>query len=178
METPKTMKSTISNNDDTLIISTPKTKSWALIFIFSVLMLQSVYGIIKGFFFHKPLIPAEKIFLLTFCPIMILLTLKGLLWQFKGMKILEINSQKLIFKKVAPLKFRKREYDVKVIKSIEIGNEAVSIGPIAMLQLLGIIDRISINFSYGYDTVKTLSGSSMTEAIEIEKLIRSKIGNE
>ena len=172
------MRSTITNTGYLLIISTPKSKSGLLIVLFSILILHNSYGIIGSFFLGRPLILFEKIFIFTFCPVVILLALKGLLWQLKGVKIMEIGAQKIVFKKVAPLKYRKREYDIKAIKSVAIGNEAVSMGPLAMLQQLGIIDKISIDLTYGYDTVKTLGGFDFIEAVEIEQIIKRKIGLE
>lgn len=171
---PTPMKSRITATSGSIVISTEKTKSWPLIFIFSLLILQNVYGAIRGLFFHKPIL-FEKIFLLVVCPTIILLALKGLLWQLKGIKTLEISPQKIIFTKSAPLKFRRKEYFVKNIKSINIKDETASIGRLAMLQLLGVTDRISIELIYGYDAIHTISGFGMTEAIELKQMIDEKL---
>ena len=54
------------------------------------------------------------------------------------------------------------------INSIEIKDEAVSEGPMAMLQLLGITDKIKVNMVYGYKTITLISGIDNSEAIELK----------
>jgi hypothetical protein len=175
MEIPTKMKSTIVETQNTLIITTPKRKSWILIILFSLYLIQSLYGLIRGLFFEKELIPFELTFILIVCPIIIFFTTKWILWQLKGVKIIEIDSEKLTFKRLSPLRSKIKEYAVKDIKSVNVKDDSVATGPSAMLQLLSIKDPINITFKYGYNTIKTIGGFDFVEASEILELINRKM---
>lgn len=175
MEIPTKMKSTIVETQNALIITIPKRKSWILIIVLSLYLIQSLYGIIRGLFFEKDLIPFELTFILIVCPIIIFFTTKWILWQLKGVKIIEIDSEKLTFKRLSPLRSKIKEYAVKDIKSVNIKDDSVATGPTAMLQLLSIKDPINITFKYGYDTIKTIGGFDFVEASEILELIKRKM---
>jgi hypothetical protein len=175
MEIPTKMKSTIVETQNTLIITTPKRKSWILIILFSLYLIQSLYGLIRGLFFEKELIPFELTFILIVCPIIIFFTTKWILWQLKGVKIIEIDSEKLTIKRLSPLRSKIKEYAVKDIKSVNVKDDSVATGPSAMLQLLSIKDPINITFKYGYNTIKTIGGFDFVEASEILELINRKM---
>lgn len=175
METPTKMKSTIVETNNKLIIITPKRKSWILIIVLSLYLIQSLYGLIRGLFFEKDLLPFELTFIVIVCLIIILFTIKWILWQLKGVKIIEIDSENLTFKRLAPLRSKIKEYAVKDIKSVNIKDDSVPTGPTAMLQLLSIKDPINITFKYGYDKIETIGGFDMVEASEILELIKRKL---
>ena len=175
MEKPGKMKSTIVETKTALIISTPKIKSWILIIVLSLYLFQSLFGLVRGLFFEKDIIPFILIFILTVCPLIIFFTSKWILWQLKGVKILEIDSEKLTFKRLSPLRAKIKEYAIQDIKSVNITDHTVKAGPLAMLHLLRIKDPINITFGYGYDTVNTIGGFDIVEANEIHELIKRKI---
>jgi hypothetical protein len=176
MEEPKKMKSTIVNNTTEIIIATPNQKSWVLIFFLSIITLQFTNGIIQSLFFTSELQTIERIFIFILSVIVVYFTLKGLLWQLKGVREISINKDNLKLSKLSPLWTKTRTYKLSEIKNIDIKDETVSEGPTAMLQILRITDKIKITFSYGYDTITATSGIDQTEAIELKDIIKNRIG--
>jgi hypothetical protein len=176
MEEPKKMKSTIVNNTTEITIATPNQKSWVLIFFLSIITLQFTNGIIQSLFFTSELQTIERIFIFILSVIVVYFTLKGLLWQLKGVREISINKDNLKLSKLSPLWTKTRTYKLSEIKNIDIKDETVSEGPTAMLQILRITDKIKITFSYGYDTITATSGIDQTEAIELKDIIKNRIG--
>ncbi|MBB6325273.1 hypothetical protein FHS59_000888 [Algoriphagus iocasae] len=176
MEEPKKMTSAIAETTTGITISTPKRKSWVLIIFFSLITLQFTNGIIQSLFFANDLPTIERIVIFILSVIVVYFTLKGLLWQLKGIKEISLNEESLKLSKLSPLWTRTRTYKLSEIKNIDIKDESVSEGPTAMLQLLNITDKIKITFSYGYETITAISGIEHTEAIELKDIIKNKIG--
>ncbi|NEU07865.1 hypothetical protein GZH53_06030 [Flavihumibacter sp. R14] len=176
MEEPRKMKSTIVDSTTGITITTPKRKSWALIFILSVITLQFTNGIVQSLFFASELQIIERIIIIISAVIIVYFTLKGLFWQLKGVKEISINKDKLKLSKLSPLWTKTKTYRLSEIKNIDIKDETVSEGPTAMLQILRITDKIKITFSYGYDTITATSGIDQTEALELKDLMKNKIG--
>jgi hypothetical protein len=175
MEEPQKMTSTILETDTEMTISTPKRKSWVLIILFSVLTLQFTNGIIQSLLFADDLPALERIIVFIISTVVIYVVLKALLWQLKGVQEVKISSNELKLSKLSPLWTRTKTYKLSDVKTIEIKNETVSEGPTAMFQLLSIIDRIKITFSYGYETITAVSGIDQVEAIELKDKIESKL---
>jgi hypothetical protein len=88
---------------------------------------------------------------------------------------ISINNCELKLSKLSPLWTRTKTYQLSEVKNIDIKEETVSEGPIAMLQLININDKIKITFSYGFETITATSGIDQIEAIELKKLITNKI---
>ncbi len=170
MEQPKNMISKIIETENELIISTPNKKSWILIFFFSILTLQFTIGIIN-ILIHlgdDSLPLAFKVVMPIICIIIIYFILKEILWQIKGVNVIKISSNQVILSKLSPLSNIKKVYNISNIKAFEVKDESVSIGPFAMLQILGITDKIKINMTYGYETITILSGIDISEAKELK----------
>ena len=169
MENPSKMISKLTESDSEIKIETPKKKSWILIILFSILTLQFTNGIIQSIFFAEDLPIIGRLIMLIISLILIYIVLtRGLLWQLKGIKKIIINDSTLKYYKISPLRSTKTEYKLSEINSIEIKDEAVSEGPMAMLQLLGITDKIKVNMVYGYKTITLISGIDNSEAIELK----------
>lgn len=175
MEEPKKMISTIVETTTGITITTPKRKSWALIFISLVITLQFTNGIIQSLFFANNLPTIERIIIFILSVIVVYFTVKGLLWQLKGVKEISINKDNLILSKQSPLWTKTKTYRLSNIKNIDIKDETVLEGPTAMLQLLRITDKIKITFSYGYETITATSGIDQKEALELKNLMKNKI---
>ena len=176
MEEPKKMTSTIAETTTGITITTPKRKSWALIFFLSLITLQFTNGIIQSLFFANDLPLIGRIVIIILSSIVIYFTLKGLLWQINGLREISISNDELKLSKISPLWTKTKIYKLSEVKTIEIKDESVSEGPTAMLQLLNITDKIKITFSYGYETITAISGIDHTEAIELKEIIKNKIG--
>jgi hypothetical protein len=177
METPKPMQSTIAKSDTELIILTPNKKSWALIIFFSLLTLQFLNGAIQLPFASKEESIAFRIIMEIVCMGIVYLGLKVLLWQIKGASEIKITAKELRLSKKSPLWKKTRTYNIADIKSIEIKDESVSIGPMAMLQLLSIKHNIRLNITYGFETITILSGVDIAKATEIKSNINTFINN-
>ena len=68
-----------------------------------------------------------------------------------------------------------KSYNIEKLGELRIKDNSVSQGPIAMLQLLGISDKIQLTVNNGYDTVKLISGIDIVEAEELKaKLEKNK----
>lgn len=176
MEVPKKMTSNIIETDTGITISTPKRKSWALIIFLSLITLQFINALIQSLFFAYELSVLERISIFILSLIVVYFTLKGLLWQLKGVKEINISSDELKLSKLSPLRTKTKTYNLSEVKNVDIKDETVSEGPTAMLQLLEITDKIKITFSYGYETITATSGIDQMEAIELKDIIKNKIG--
>ena len=176
MEEPKKMISTIVETTTGITISTPKRKSWVLIIFFSLITLQFTNVIIQSLFFEKniPMIGRIIIFILSLT--VVNFTLKGLLWQLKGVKEISIINDELEVSKLSPLWTKTKIYRLSEIKTIEVKDDTIFEGPIAMLQLLNITDKIKIMMTYGYESITINSGIDMTEAVELKSRIKRIIG--
>jgi hypothetical protein len=89
---------------------------------------------------------------------------------------ISISHDVLKLSKLSPLWTKTKTYKLSEVKTIDIKDETVSEGPIAMLQLLNITEKIKITFSYGYETITATSGIDPTEAIELKRIMKNKIG--
>ena len=176
MEQPRKMTSTIVESTTGITISTPKRKSWALIFFLSLITLQFTNGIVQSLFFASDLPTIERIIIFILSVIVVYFTLKGLLWQLKGVREISISKDSLKLSKQSPLWTKTKTYNISEVKNLDIKDESVSEGPTAMLQLLRITDKIKITFSYGYETITATSGIDQTEAIELKDIMKNKIG--
>ncbi len=176
MEQPKKMTSTIVETTTEITISTPKRKSWALIFFLSLITLQFTNGIVQSLFFASDLPTIERIIIFILSVIVVYFTLKGLLWQLKGVREINISKNSLKLSKLSPLWTKTKLYNISEVKNLDIKDESASEGPTAMLQLLRITDKIKITFSYGYETITATSGIDQTEAIELKDIMKNKIG--
>lgn len=177
MEQPKKMLSKIIETEKELIILTPNKKSWGLIFFFSVLTLQFSIGLIKILInLNDETLPLVfKLLMPIICIIIIYFILKEILWQMKGVNEIKINSNQVILSKLSPLSNIKKIYNLSNVKAFEVKDESVSMGPFAMLQLLGITDKIKINMTYGYETITTLGGVDISEAKELKNKLEKYI---
>jgi hypothetical protein len=175
MEKPKKMISNILDTTSEFTISTPKSKSWVLIIFLSIITLQFTNGIVQSLFFSHNLPLIGRIIIFIISSIVVYFTLKSLLWHIKGVREISINKYELKLSKLSPLWTRTKTYKLSEVKNIDIKEETVSEGPIAMLQLININDKIKITFSYGFETITATSGIDQIEAIELKKLITNKI---
>ncbi len=170
------MTSTILETTTGIIISTPKRKSGVLIIFLSLITIQFTNGIVQSLFLAQDLPLIGRIVFFIISSIIVYFTLKGLLWQFKGVREISISHDVLKLSKLSPLWTKTKTYKLSEVKTIDIKDETVSEGPIAMLQLLNITEKIKITFSYGYETITATSGIDPTEAIELKRIMKNKIG--
>jgi hypothetical protein len=176
MEQPKKMISTIEETTTGITISTPKHKSWALIFFLSLITIQFTNGIIQSLFFTSDLPTIERIIIFIISVIVVYYTLKGLLWQLNGVREISISKDSLKLSKLSPLWKKTKSYNISEVKNLDIKDESVSEGPTAMLQLLKITDKIKNTFNYGYEAITATSGIDQTEALELKDKMKNTIG--
>jgi hypothetical protein len=175
MEQPKQMISSINETDSDIIISTPKKKSWVVIILLSLITVQFANAIIQVLFFGHEMPVIDRVVIIAIAIPIIYFILKGLFWQLKGIKQISINRLELKYTKLAPLTSKTKTYKVADIKSVNVKDESVSEGPMAMLQLVGLKDKVTITFNYGYETISTISGVGVLEANEVKNKIENKI---
>jgi hypothetical protein len=175
MEHPKQMLSTITQTDTQLLISIPKKKSWVLIVFLFIIALEFLNGIIQVVCLADDIPMGMRITILLISLTALYFILKIVLWQIKGKREIILTDTELRFNKRSPLLSTTKTYATEHIQSIDIKDETVSEGPLAMLQLLGIKDKIKITFTYGYDSVTIASGIDITEAIELKTRIKKKL---
>ena len=176
MEQPQKMTSTIVETTAGITISTPKRKSWTVIIFLSLITLQFTNGFVQSLFFANDLPTIERIVIFVLSIIVVYFTMKGLLWQLKGVREIIISNDSLKLSKLSPFWTKTKTYNLSEVKNIDIKDESVSEGPLAMLQLLRITDKIKITFSFGYETITATSGIDHTEAIELKDIMKNKIG--
>src|SRR5689334_10376240 len=96
---------------------------------------------------------------------------KGLAWQLRGVRQISVSENKLTFKKYSPVTNKSKTYNLDKIRNLDILDSSVKEGPLAMLQLLGITDRLFLTFDYDGKTIKTISGNSVNELQDIKDKI-------
>ena len=100
--------------------------------------------------------------------------IRFLAWQLKGMQVIKQDNKELVFQRKSPVRNIVKSY-IETLGEFRIKDNSVSEGPIAMLQLLGISDKIQLTVNNGYDTVKLISGIDIVEAEELKaKLEKNK----
>jgi hypothetical protein len=169
------VKLNILETENSLIVSIPKKRSWFLIIVFSLLFVQSLYGLIRVILFPNDLLLIELLIIFLVCPLIIFLTLKWILWQIKGLKIMEIDFEKLIYKRLSPFRSKINEYAIKDIKSINIKNESGTVGLTRLLQQMCITDPVHITIKIGFDTIETIGGFSYDQASQLIEILNRKI---
>lgn len=147
-----------------LTIESKNRKSIALVIIFSILTFQLTFVIILTLLNLNEISLTRALTTLGLYGILLYLVItKGLIWQLKGMRQLSVSKDNLTFTKYSPVSKKSRTYDLNKIKNFSILDSAVKEGPLAMLQLLGIADKLFLTFDYEGRTVKTISGNNLNE---------------
>jgi hypothetical protein len=176
IEEPTRMRSTVQKNSDSITISTPKRKSWVLIFFLSLFPIQFLNGIVVMTIFSGDLAAHFRIlFCLIFATILYVI-IRGIFWQLKGVNKIIISKDVVSLCAYSPMTKKVKIYQLSSIKSIEIKDESIEQGSMAMLQLLKITDKVKIYMTYGFDTIKVCGGIDMVEAIALKKVIKDGIG--
>ena len=98
-----------------------------------------------------------------------------LLWQLKGKTILIISNNTLTVIKKSLVSTKNKVYRLSDVGLVGVKNDALSEGPLAMLQFLKIADRIKIVIGYGYETIPIVGGIDMIEAVEVKDRINAKL---
>lgn len=174
MEKPEGLKSKISNQEN-LTIVTPNSKSFILIFFLSIISFQMFSGMV-GLIVSKDKPPViALIFMLLIFGTIFFFAFREVLWQIIGKSIITVSNETLTIKKKGSYFFKEKVYDIKEIENLSLHNNSASIGPLAMLQLLKVIDSTKVTFAYGFKTVKLLSGIDPTESNYIIDLLNNRI---
>ena len=169
------MVSTVVETDKELIIITPRKKSWMVIIVLAIAILQFSLGLILTLFSDEIESAIVKtVFLLIYSTI-VYFAIKGFAWQISGETKMTFNNVGLTVMNTSFVSTKIKAYKLSEVKSVGVRNEAVSQGPLAMLQLLGISDRIKIVFGYGYKTIPIVGGIDMIEAVELKDKINGKL---
>jgi len=175
MEKPTPMVSTVVETDKELIIITPRKKSWMVIIVLAIAILQFSLGLILTLFSDEIESAIVKtVFLLIYSTI-VYFAIKGFAWQISGETKMTFNNVGLTVMNTSFVSTKIKAYKLSEVKSVGVRNEAVSQGPLAMLQLLGISDRIKIVFGYGYKIIPIVGGIDMIEAVELKDKINGKL---
>jgi hypothetical protein len=169
------MISKIVYTDEVLKISTPKQKSWVLVIVLGSVAIQNTIGIVQSFSLFPELQLFPRIIYILLSSTLIFLCLKVILWQVKGVKEVSIDENNITIRKISPLHKVNKLYAVKELTNISIQDDTVQYGPKAMLQILKIIDKIKITFSFGNKTISAISGIDIHEATEIKNKLENKI---
>ncbi len=178
MVQPGALKSIIHESETLLRIHTPARKRVLLIVLISIYALVLGIGIML-IIANTSEIPIGLLLLLVllFGTILFFL-LKYLFWQLKGFSVITVDQNTLTVLKKSPLFNKTKVFDLNYIGSFVIRDNSVSNGPLGMLQLLGIVDKIVLTFEYEYQTVTLISGIDATEAMAVKIAIENKINNE
>ncbi|WP_345125806.1 hypothetical protein [Hymenobacter antarcticus] len=169
------MSSTIVETDTELIITTPKKKSWVVIILLSILTLQFSLGLFSVIFSDETMPATGRIIMAAFSLTVLYFTVKGIIWQAKGRTKITISNSTLTVNSIASVLAKNKVYRLSDVGLVGVKNEVVSEGPLAMLQLLKIADRIKVVIGYGYETIPIIGGVDMTEAVEIKDRINTKL---
>ena len=175
MEKPKEMKSRIRETETEICIETPVRKSWVLIIVLGLFAFQLSMGLILTIANVSKIPVGALIFQLIIFGTILFFLVRFLAWQLKGVQVLKQDNKELVFQRKSPIRNVLKSYNIENLGEFRIKDNSVSEGPIAMLQLLGISDKIQLTVNNGYDTVKLISGIDIVEAEELKaKLEKNK----
>lgn len=178
MEKPGELKSTIYTKDN-LIIITPKRKSYVVIFFLSLLSIQTSFGLFVSIIHNKEKPPEiAMFFMIVVFGTIFFFAFREVLWQIKGRNIITVTNNTLTITKKGSYLFKEKVCDVKEVKNLSVNNNPETIGPLAMLQLLRVIDITKVTFNYGFKTVKLVSGIDPAELEYIIVLLEQEINKE
>jgi len=175
MEKSKEMKSRIRETETEICIETPVRKSWVLIIVLGLFAFQLTMGLIITIANVSKIPVGALIFQLIIFGTILFFLVRFLAWQLKGVQVLKQDNKELVFQRKSPVRNVLKSYNIENLGEFRIKDNSVSEGPIAMLQLLGISDKIQLTVNNGYDTVKLISGIDIVEAEELKaKLEKNK----
>ena len=169
------MSSTIVETENELTITTPKKKSWVVIILLSILTLQFSLGLFSTLFPNGTPTAVGRIAMPGFFLVVLYFIVNCLLWQLKGKTILIISNNTLTVIKKSLVSTKNKVYRLSDVGLVGVKNDALSEGPLAMLQFLKIADRIKIVIGYGYETIPIVGGIDMIEAVEVKDRINAKL---
>jgi hypothetical protein len=177
MEVPKNITSAVEEIEGKLVITTPKRKSWTLVVVFAFVLVIYLNAFVHTLFASEFFDGTGRLFALVASLLILYFSVRGLAWQLKGMTEVRVDSNQLIITTSSPLSTKVKSYDLSEIRDLEVKDEAVSTGPMAMLQLLGITDRVKLVMVYGYESIAVISGVDFVEAIELRMHLKNKLAS-
>jgi hypothetical protein len=145
------------------IVELPNRKSWLLIVVFSILTLQVTAASILMILNLTDLPWYKNVFLLTLNAFLLYWLLRGLAWQYRGNRKISIVDKTLTFTESSPLKAKTMTFDLNKINGFRLTDHSEKEGPLAMAQLVGIVDRLSVSIIYDNKEVKLLKGNDIGE---------------
>ena len=175
MEKPKEMKSRIKETETEIHIETPARKSWILIIVLGLFTFQLTMGLIFTIANISKIPVVASIFQIIIFGTILFFLIRFLSWQLKGVQVLIQSNKELVIQLKSPVRNKVKTYNIQNLGEFRIKDNSVSEGPMAMLQLLGISDKIQLTVNSGYETVKLISGIDIVEAEELKaKLEKNK----
>lgn len=154
-----------------------KQKSWILIVIYFIIIIQFTNAIFQVFNHVSGLKIQFIIITILIALIIILVAIKGLIWQLTGVVNVEITEDKINVSKKTFLSSTLKSYGIGKVKSVNIEDLKVKDGPQAMLQLLRIIDKIKVVILVDNNSETIVSGINKLEADELKKELEKMISN-
>lgn len=101
--------------------------------------------------------------------------LRGLAWQYKGQWRITLTDKQLTWTESSPMKIQRITLDLDSIDGFHLKDNSQKEGPLAMLQLLGIADRLSVSITSGKKEAILLKGNDVAELTSAkEKMAASK----
>lgn len=134
-----------------------------MIVVFWVLTLQFTASAILMILNLSELPWHKNVFLLTIHAVMLYWLLRGLAWQHKGQRQISIADKTLTFTESSPLNTKTMTFDLEKVNGFRLTDHTEKEGPLAMLQLLGIVDRLSLSITWGNKEIKLLKGNDIGE---------------
>jgi uncharacterized membrane protein len=155
------------------IIKQSNRKSWLVIVVFWMLTLQFAVSAILMILNLSELPWYKNVFLLTIHAVMLYWLLRGLAWQHKGQRQISIVDKTLTFTESSPLTTKTMTFDLEKVKGFRLTDHTEKEGPLAMAQLVGIVDSLSLSIILDNKEIKLLKGSDIGELTSAkEKLER------
>jgi hypothetical protein len=155
-------------------IELPNRKSWLLIVVFSILTLQMTAASILMILNFSDLPWYKNIFLLTIYAVSIFWLLRGLAWQYKGLRKISVVDNTLTFIESSPLTVKTMTFDLNKINGVRLTDHSEKEGPLAMAQLVGIVDRLSVSIIYNNKEVKLLKGNDIGELTSAKERLEKR----
>jgi len=151
------------NNNMNRTIKQSNRKSWLVIVVFWVLTLQFTASAILMILNLSELPWHKNVLLLTIHAVMLYWLLRGLAWLHKGQRQISIADKTLTFTESSPLNTKTMTFDLEKVNEFRLTDHTEKEGPLAMLQLLGIVDRLSLSITWGNKEIKLLKGNDIGE---------------
>lgn len=170
MEKPVERKSSIEESDNQLRVIIPQQRRTGAVVVLSFLLLYCITGLAIGVTLTITT-TIHTLWMVIALGVVLYFVLKGLGWQLKGKTTLTLENGVMLLMRKAPFRNTEKTYDLMKIKTFSYHDFSANMGPAAMFQMLGVLNRHRLVFVYGYGTLTIPGDLDVSEIKELSSVL-------